>query len=144
MSNNSIVGTWKLVFMEAKSSKGDAFFPYGENPAGSLIYSASGDMAVVLMRTGRPRFASGDPFGGTPEEIKQAFEGFDAYSGTYEVDMVEGAVTHQIEVARFPNWVGTEQIRYFDLSSNQLKLSTPPIFALDQEWVIDVVWQRKA
>ena len=32
MSNDSIVGTWSLVSMIAKSSKGDEFFPYGENP----------------------------------------------------------------------------------------------------------------
>jgi hypothetical protein len=33
-------------------------------------------MVAVLMRSGRPKFASGDLRGGTPEEIKQAFERF--------------------------------------------------------------------
>jgi hypothetical protein len=129
--------------MMAKSSKGDQFFPYGENPTGMIIYSESGDVTVVLMWVGRSKFASGDPLGGTAEEIKEAFEGFDAYGGTYEVDMEKGVVTHPIEVGRFPNWEGTAQVRYFKLLGDQLLLSTPPIPALEQEWVLDVVWERK-
>lgn len=86
---------------------------------------------------------TGDPLRGTPEEIKEAFEGFDAYGGTYEVDMEKGAVTHHIAVGRFPNWEGTAQVRYFKLLGDQLLLRTPPIFALDQEWILEVVWERK-
>jgi hypothetical protein len=108
-----------------------------------ILYTESADVAVVLMRAGRSKFVSGDPLGGTAEEIREAFEGFDAYGGTYEVDMENGAVTHHIQVGRFPNWEGTAQVRYFRLLGDQLLLSTPPIPALDQEWVLDVVWERK-
>jgi hypothetical protein len=59
MSNESIVGTWLLVSMVAKSSKGDELFPYGENPTGTVINTESGDVAVVLMRVGRSKFAYG-------------------------------------------------------------------------------------
>ena len=59
MSNESIVGTWLLVSKVAKSSKGDEFFPYSENPTGMVIYTESGDVAVVLMRVGRSKFAYG-------------------------------------------------------------------------------------
>ena len=144
MSNESVVGTWSLVSMTAKSSKGDEFYPYGENPAGMIIYSDSGDVAVVLMRVNRSKSVSGDLLGGTPEEIKEAFEGFDAYGGTYEVDMEKGVVIHHIEVGRFPNWEGTAQVRHFKLLGNQLLLSTPPIFALGQEWAVHAVWERKS
>jgi hypothetical protein len=142
MRHESIVGTWSLVSLIAKSSKGDEFFPYGEHPMGMIIYSDSGDMAVVLMRAGRSKFASGDLLGGTAEEIREAFEGFDAYGGTYEVDVENGVITHQIQVARFPNWEGTAQVRYFKRLGDQLLLSTPPIPALDQEWVVEVVLER--
>lgn len=97
---------------------------------------------MILMRQGRSIFASGDPLRGSAAEIQEAVEGFDAYGGTYEVDMKKGAVTHPIEVGRFPNWEGTAQVRYFKLMGDQLSLSTPPIPALDQEWVLDVVWER--
>jgi len=59
MSNESIVSSWLLVSMVAKSSKGDELFPYGENPTGTVIYTESGDVAVVLMRVGRSKFAYG-------------------------------------------------------------------------------------
>jgi hypothetical protein len=45
--------------MVAKSSKGDELFPYGENPTGTVINTESGDVAVVLMRVGRSKFAYG-------------------------------------------------------------------------------------
>lgn len=143
MSNKSIVGAWSLISIIAKSSKGDEFFPYGETPIGMIIYTEGGDVAVVLMRAGRSKFASDDPLGGTAEEIKEAFEGFDAYGGSYEVDMENGVVTHHLQIGRFPNWIGTAQVRYFKLFEDQLFLSTPPIPALDQEWVLDLVWERK-
>jgi hypothetical protein len=82
-------------------------------------------------------------WGGTAEEIKEAFAGFDAYGGTYEVDMENGVVTHRIQAGRFPNWEGTAQVRYFKRLGDQLLLRTPPIPALDQEWVLDVMWERK-
>jgi hypothetical protein len=142
MSNQSIVGVWTLLSITATSTRNDKISPYGDEPVGKLIYDASGHMAVVLMRTGRPKFASSDPWTGAPEEIKQAFEGFEAYCGTYDIDTDKGVVTHQVEVSRFPNWEGTAQRRYFQLSGNHLLLKTPPIHLLGQEWVVEVTWQQ--
>ena len=51
-----------------------------------LVYSQNGTMAAVLMRRGRAKFASGDVYGATAAEVKEAFEGFDAYCGTYTID----------------------------------------------------------
>lgn len=114
--------------LDMKSLEGEVFHPYGEAPQGMLIYDASGYMSVVLMRPGRPKFLGGDPLSGTAEELKEAFEGFDAYSGRYEVDLEKGIVTHHLEACRFPNWEGTDQVRYFELSGDRLVLSTPPTF----------------
>ncbi|GEM_PF-6774270 len=46
-------------------------------------------MAVQIMRSDRPAFASGERLEGTQEEIKAAFEGYFAYYGTYEVNEAE-------------------------------------------------------
>jgi len=46
-------------------------------------------------------------------------------------------------MGRYPNWVGTAQVRYFKFLGDQLWLRTPPIPALEQEWVIEVVWACK-
>jgi hypothetical protein len=144
MDNGQIAGSWNLVSVVARSTQGNEFLPYGEQPAGLLIYTASGDVAVTLMRTGRPQFARGDPLSGTPEEVQAAFAGFDAYAGTYRIDAEQAAVVHHIEVGRFPNWEGTTQIRYFQLEGERLSLRTPPIAALGQAWILDLVWQRRA
>jgi hypothetical protein len=60
-------------------------------------------MAAVLARRGCSKFASSDPFAGTPGEIKEAFEGMDAYAGIYEVNDKEGVVTHLPPVSQIPN-----------------------------------------
>jgi hypothetical protein len=101
-------------------------------------------MYALLMRHGRSKFVSGDPFGGTSEELKEAFEGFDAYCGTYELDIENGKVTHHVEGAHFPNWEGTDQKRFFELSDDRLVIKTPPIPALGTEWVLSLVWDRAA
>jgi hypothetical protein len=94
------------------------------------------------MRRGRPRFAAGDPLDGAPEEIKAAFEGFDAYCGTYTLDEAAGVVTHRVLASRFPNWEGTDQVRRVELDGDRLHLATPPILARGAEWVVAVTWQR--
>lgn len=103
MDSKSVVGRWKLVSAKADSVKGDTIYPYGENPFGMLMYETKGYMSVLIMRIGRSKFDSGDPLAGTPDEIKEAFEGFDAYCGTYEVNGEKETITHHIKGCRFPN-----------------------------------------
>jgi hypothetical protein len=80
-------------------------------------------MSALLMDSDRAKFASGDPFGGSIEEIKAAYESFWAYCGTYKVDSEKGTVTHHVEGSSFPNWVGTSQVRSLKLSGDKLFLS---------------------
>jgi hypothetical protein len=144
MNRRDILGPWKLTSMESTNSGGEAFYPFGENPSGMILYDASGYMSYTAMRSGRPKFASGDARGGTPEEMKAAFEGFDAYCGTYEINVEEGVVTHHVETSRFPNWEGSDQVRFFQISGNRLAIDTAPIQSQGSEWVIHVVFERPA
>jgi hypothetical protein len=120
MKNNKFVGTWRFESMKAETPKGEIIYPYGENLFSRLIYTSDGHMFVLLMRPDRPKFASDDPLGGTKEEIKEAYEEFDAYCGTYKVDEENRTVTHYVEGSKFPNWVGTNQVRSFKFSDNRL------------------------
>jgi hypothetical protein len=142
MKNEGLLGVWRVVSLIGESSEGEVVHYYGEAPQGTLIYDAGGYMSVVVMRSGRARFEDGDPFGGTSEEIKEAFEGFDAYTGTFDVNLEQGVVTHHIEASRFPNWEGSDQVRYFEISGDRLHLSTPSIPARETEWVLKVTWER--
>jgi hypothetical protein len=137
-----LVGTWSLESFVGEGPNGVQVFPFGEAPRGLLTYMANGYMSVVFMSSGRQKVASSDLHGGTPEEIKQAFEGFDAYAGTYDLDEESGTVTHHVEVARLPNWEGTAQIRFAKFVGTNLHLATPAILYRGQEWVFSLVWRR--
>ncbi len=127
MKNNPFTGTWKLIACEFRSADGHIDSPFGDDALGTIIYDASGNMAVQIIRADRPKFVSGDKYNGTPEEVKAAFEGSLAYFGRYEVDEAAGTVTHRVVGSEFPNWVGSDQTRYFVFSGEQLTLSTPPM-----------------
>ena len=142
MQSINVVGRWELISVKAESSKGDVMYPLGEDPFGVLIYDANGYMYVLLMRRGRSKFISDDPMNGTFEELKEAFEGFEAYCGTYELDIENGKVTHHVEGTRYPNWEGTDQQRFFELSGDRLFIKTVPLQSLGTEWVISLTWDR--
>jgi hypothetical protein len=142
MNRQDILGPWKLISMEATNHEGDVFYPFGETPSGMIMYDSSGYMSYTAMRSGRPKFVSGDLAGGTPEEIKAAFDGFDAYCGTYELNLEGGIITHYVETSKFPNWEGSEQVRFFQVSGTRLRIDTPPIEVRGTEWVIQVTFAR--
>lgn len=142
MESEQLVGTWKPVSFELQSSSGEVTCPFDRDPFGMLMYDSTGNMSVLLMHRDRPEFVSNDPFGGTPDEIKAAFEGFVAYCGTYEVNEEKETVTHHIEGSWLPNWVGADQVRFFERSGDQLLLKSPPILVDDEQRTIHAIFNR--
>ena len=114
-------GAWVLASYERKIADGTLTYPMGADPVGRLTYDGLGRMSAQLMRRNRPLFASGTRQG-TPEEIKAAFDGYFGYYGPYEVHEKEGFVIHRVEAASFPNYVGTEQKRFFEFVDEALVL----------------------
>ena len=141
-SRNPLVGTWQLVSFEVQQSDGEVSYPFGQDATGVITYGENGYMSVHLMRRDRPIFSSGDMGKGTTAEIRTAFEGFIGYFGTYQVNEREQTVTHQLNGSLFPNWVGTDQQRFYRLSDNQLTLSTPPTPYSGVEVTGVLVWKR--
>jgi hypothetical protein len=137
-----LIDTWRLITCEAHDAEGAVRYLYGEDAIGTLMYDAKGNMTIVITRPGRPRFASGDPLNGTPDEVKAAFEGCEAYTGTYAVDTAAGTVTHYIMAGRFPNWEGTSQVRRVELDADRLAIRTPPIAVDGSTWTFSLVWER--
>ena len=141
MKKSEIIGTWEFVSMVVRTESGKTIYPYGEQLYGILIYAPSGHMSALLMNPSRKRFASDDLKAGTIEEIKQAYDNFDAYCGTYTLNENRGTVTHHVEGAKFPNWVGTDQVRHLELKGNRLEIKAT-IKIEGEDWYIKAVLVR--
>lgn len=139
---HALYGAWGLISFYFETPEGERSYPFGESPQGVLIYTDSGDISAQLMGDNRPQFKSGDQLKGTTQEIEQSFRNYIAYFGKYEIDVTGGYVVHHVEKSLFPNWEGKPQKRYFELSGNQLRISTPPISWDGEERVGVLLWQR--
>ncbi len=142
MGKEQFIGTWKLVSSEIRTSDGQLISPLGRNATGTLMYDTNGRMSAQIMRPGRPIFTSGDQLSGTSEEIKTALEGFIAYFGTYEVNEKECTITHRVEGSLFPNWIGTDQRRFFQFSGGRLTITTPPMPVGGRQSTVLLIWER--
>jgi Lipocalin-like domain len=139
---STLLGTWQLVSYQARDSEGQIHCPLGEQVSGQLIYDSAGNMSAHAMRNDRPCFASKDPARGTDAEIRAAFEGHVSYFGTYTIDPQTQTVTHHVRGASFPNWVGSDQLRYYRFDGSRLLLSTPPLLEGGQSFEYLLIWER--
>lgn len=136
-------GTWSLVSSEFRSSAGDIVYPFGEDALGLVVFGESGYMSAQIMQRSRPIFASGDRATGTQEEVSAALQGYVAYYGPCEVDVENKTLTTHVEGSLYPNWVGGEQVRFYELTDRQLILKTTPIVSGGEEYTGVLAWERK-
>ena len=144
MTQSPFPGMWKLISSEMRTSTGDVFYPLGQDSTGTLMLDSAGHLSAHLMRLSRPEFVSGDILRGTGEEIKTAYQGYVAFWGNYKVDDTKREMTYVVECSLFPNWIGHENLRFFEFSDDRLTLTlrTPPFLAAGKEIVGMLIWQR--
>jgi hypothetical protein len=142
-AREQFLGTWKLLSWKIRRANGALTdSPLGPKAVGRIMYDAGGHISVALMRPDRPSFVSDHLSEATPEEVKNGFEGYIGYCGSYEVDEKERVVIHRLELSWLPNWVGTEQKRHFEFAGDRLTLRTPPQAVWGEAEVHSLVWQR--
>lgn len=119
----ALVGAWRLVSAERRLSDGTVGPSplYGPHGVGCLIYSASGQMCVMLADPSRESWSSADK--PTPNELQAIRDHFVAYCGRYEVNEADGVVLHHIEMHVTPNHIGDIAPRRVLLEGSQLTLS---------------------
>src|SRR5262249_60561603 len=61
---------------------------------------------------------------GAAQQLRAAYMGYIAYYGTYEVASDGRTVTHHVEGALNPAWVGGDQVRRLRFDGERLVLST--------------------
>jgi len=118
-----VVGAWRFVTSVSRTEDGNVSRQSRPGATGYIIYTDDGHMAFLNMRSTRPGFESGSQEGGTPDEKIAAFDNFVANCGTYEVE--GNTVVHHVEAASVPNIVGTDLVRTFTLSGDELRVTTP-------------------
>ena len=143
MQHNPFVGVWKLISCDAIRKNGSTLPIYGKNPVGRLYYDSNGNMSVHIMRAGRPSFTGDTKFRARPDEMRAAYEGYEAYFSTYAVDERGSLIHHTVIGGLFPNWTGSMQSRHYKFDGNRLTLSTDPIgHSSKEKTVVTLVWER--
>ena len=114
----NINGRWKLRAAEDVRADGTvARYPWGQRPVGSIVVEG-GSCYLQIMSSDTPAFTSGS----TPGEQMKAtlLSSYIAYSGPCTINEAEGSVTLKVEAAWRPDYVGTEQKRFFRFENGTL------------------------
>lgn len=142
-SLHPLVGAWRLGEMFSENAQGQRWHIYGENPVGLMIFTENGYMSVTLMKPDRTPFPNNDLYTGTPAEIVvEAFQFFNAYCGSYTLDLENQIVTNTIQACKNPLWEGTTQTRYFSFEYDMLTIYTDPMHIDGEDRVIYLVWRK--
>ena len=121
----TLQGRWSLIAAEDIRADGSvARHPWGTRPVGSIVVE-DGWCYLQIMSGDVPSFP-GDR-GTAGAQMKAALlSTYIAYTGPCTVDDAEGSVTLKVEAAWRPDYVGTEQKRYFRFENGKLIFGPAP------------------
>ena len=122
---DTLTGRWRLLAAEDIRADGTtARLPWGAHPVGTIVV-ASGSCYLQIMSGDVPSFdAAGAAIG---EQMKaRLLSSYIAYSGPCVVDDAAGRVTLKVEAAWRPDYVGTEQVRFFRFDGGRLLFGPAP------------------
>ena len=121
---DSLQGRWKLLSAEDLRPNGEvARHPWGEHPAGSIVVQG-GACYLQIMSSDPPEFAAAQP---ALEQMKaKLLSSYIAYTGPCTINEAEGSVTLRVEAAWRPDYVGTEQKRFFRFEKGRLIFGPAP------------------
>lgn len=121
MNKKDLIGTWKLISFELKTDNGDIFYPLGKDAKGYLLYQQDGYMAVNIMANNRLNLKSEILF----EETEKILfpNNYLSYSGTYNNNIYDDYIIHNIEICSFPD-IGKNEKRFYQNDKKKLILTT--------------------
>ena len=114
---SQIHGAWKLKsYLVELNKTAETFAPMGEQPSGYVIFTPEGRLSFTLAAQGRKAPT-------TLEDSAELLNSIIAYTGTYRLE--ENRWITNVDVAWNPEWVGTEQTRFFKIEADLLTVHTP-------------------
>ena len=119
-----IEGRWQLTAAEDLRADGSvARYPWGRTPIGSIVVDR-GWCYVQIMSGDVPAFTGTAPIG--EQMSAMLLSSYIAYSGACTIDEKEGSVTLKVDAAWRPNYVGTEQKRFFRIDRKVMHFGPAP------------------
>jgi Lipocalin-like domain len=128
---------------QASEADGSSSDLYGAAPLGQLIYDSHGHMSVHLATPDLTKCGTLDRRKCPDGAARSAFDNYLGYWGHFKVTAGGKSVMHIIEGASTPDWIGTSQERFFELSGDRLTLTTPMQQIAGVESKTVLVWQRE-
>ena len=120
-------GVWKLVSYDVEvQATGEKAPVMGRHPTGFVIFTPEGRALFILTGEGRKPAK-------TVQERADLLSTLVAYTGTYRIEGDKWITS--VDVAWNPEWVGTEQTRFFKVDGDRLQVVTP--------WRIMPNWPEK-
>ncbi len=136
-THRRLIGFYKIGSVERRTAAGE-LVPVNQYDSAFIIYTASGHMAVHLMRPGRPD-ADSQP---TPEAALAAMRTYGSYFGPYSVNVDEGYFVHHRIGNLNPGSIGTDAQRFYELSDTRLVLRPPPTVVDGEQVQSALTWER--
>jgi Lipocalin-like domain len=124
-SAESIQGRWKLLAAEDLRPDGTvARLPWGAHPVGSIVVEG-GSCHVQIMSSDTPSFSAGATT--VTEQMKASLlSSYIAYSGPCAIDDAAGSLVLKVDAAWRPDYVGTDQKRFFHFDNGRLIFGPAP------------------
>ena len=139
---NRLIGSWSFVRDVRRVGGVERPSGWPDGATGRITYTPDGRMWVAIMGAHRKSFGGTEFRGGTQEEMAAAYAGYLGYCGTFRADDAAQVVEHHIDLASFPNWVGSIQRREVRFEDDLLILSPPPRMVNGEEVSPSIVWRR--
>ena len=140
----TIQGRWKLLAAEDVRADGSvARYPWGRNPVGSIVVDG-GWCYIQIMSSDTPSFG-GRAETSVGEQMKSALlSTYIAYSGACATDDAAGTVVLKVDAAWRPDYVGTEQRRFYRFENGRLLFGPSPnsIRSGEERWTRRLTLER--
>ncbi len=133
LSRDDLIGVWTLEDTYAEDDDGNRTPALGDDPIGRIMYTADGYMTAMTGRGDRQLPATD----ASEADKAAAFDSYMTYAGRWTLR--DNVVTHQIEYATNPNWIGTARDRAIDHQGDRMVFSG---LAADGVTRGVIVWRR--
>jgi hypothetical protein len=111
-----VIGIWKLVSQEIEiQATGQKEPVMGRHPTGYAIFTAEGRVMFVLTSESRKPAQ-------TVQDRADLLNGMAAYTGIYRIEGDKWIT--KVDVAWNPEWVGTEQTRFFRIEGDRVYVTS--------------------